>query len=569
MLPLVTSEILQAVGALELAVKGVNLHTKVPKEELLASVGLASGLSSESPRLCVFVDGKWQKMRTENKTKAPLDRIGSHSLDMTKVTQAAESMDPPLKEMLDTFCNGVVKPSIAPKLLGASRKLSKDFSRKDLKMLVRAKILSRRSARSSLLGFKVKKKDPRFSRFVTDCRPFNKKFSAFTDEKMNLPKQHTIMDWGVKYPIIQSVDAKAYFYQFALKGPSSRWFPMSFSVDNEEMSFAMNRLPMGCNLAPIIAQRVSNIIIDRTRWHLRKRGIPGEVVAWVDNFLMFANDKASAAEIEKILLGQLRYFNVLCSPMDTSGDFLGLEKAPSGGLRLSSKFRASIREQIKKVQEEGVMEKKQTEILCGKLMWLNYTVERSPLAVFPHTLEIMRSLPRASSATTFTISEGFREELNRWESSIDKPFMGTADAQNTPEVWTDATPTRIAVVMGRAVFMAEMYHAVDIALAEAIAAAWGLILSNNKAHLFIDNLGVAHAFAKGHSTSHSINQVIRNVFSMDKPTDGSITWVPTEDQIADGPTRGLPPKFTASASGRWKVIPSMIFAQARTPRDWI
>ena len=137
--------------------------------------------------------------------------------------------------------------------------------------------------------------------------------------------------------------------------------------------------------------------------------------------------------------------------------------------------------------------------------------------------------------TSITISNHLKEEIERWESDIDLQFTGTPIIKNVPDVWTDATPTRIAVVIGRTVLMAELFRVVDIALAEALAAAWGLIFSNNIAHIRIDNLGIAHALAKGHSSPQTINQVFANIFK--KPTHGSVTWVPTEDQVADGPTR--------------------------------
>ena len=162
---------------------------------------------------------------------------------------------------------------------------------------------------------------------------------------------------------------------------------------------------------------------------------------------------------------------------------------------------------------------------------------------------------------SITVSDDLMEEIKRWEKGIDSHFMGTPTVLDIPDVWTDATPTRIAVVIGQTVLMAELFRAVDIALAEAMAAAWGLILSNNTAHLHIDNLGVAYALAKGHSISPTINKVFSNIFKT--PITGSITWVPTEDQVADGPTRNAPPKFAASAPERWKTISSMVFAQTK------
>ena len=132
---------------------------------------------------------------------------------------------------------------------------------------------------------------------------------------------------------------------------------------------------------------------------------------------------------------------------------------------------------------------------------------------------------------------------------------------NIPEVWTDATPHRIAVVFGQTVLMAELNREVDIALAEAMAAAWGLVINDYRAHLFIDNLGVAHVFAKGHSKSSLVNVVLFNIFA--STVHGSVTWVPTEDQVADGPTRNSCPNSTVSQPDRWLSIRSTIFTEDR------
>jgi len=191
-------------------------------------------------------------------------------MDMEKVLKAAEELDPGLRAMLDVFCAGVVTSEIRPNLEGLKRKTSRDFSRTDLEMLRKAGIITPRDVEFALTGFKVKKKTPNLSRFITDCRAFNQRFTAFSEEKMNLPRLHTIMEWGVRYKVVWSIDAKAYFFQFRLKGEAEGWFPMQFDVEGRVSTYCMNRLPMGCKLAPIIAQRVSNLFIERTKRRLLK-----------------------------------------------------------------------------------------------------------------------------------------------------------------------------------------------------------------------------------------------------------------------------------------------------------
>ena len=339
------------------------------------------------------------------------------------------------------------------------------------------------------------------------------------------------------------------------------WFPMQFKVDGKLKSFCMNRLPMGCSLAPIIAQRVSNIVIGRTLEHMNTLGLGGFVAAWVDNFLVFAPDETTAIQIMNILQGQLRYFNILCSEVDRTGVFLGLARTNTG-LQLEPAFRTALKEDLRRLEQEELLSKKAAEILFGKLLWLNYAIARIPLARCPYTLDTLRALPKMDSGEGIPLSPGLRQELGEWKRQIDAVFCGKVHSdEHIPDVWSDATPRRIAVVSGHVVLMAELDHDIDIALAEAVAAAWGLIIHNYTAHLHIDNLGIAYVFAKGHCKSPPVNGVLANAFVHE--VQGSITWVPTTDQVADGPTRETLPRFLSSEREKWLHIRSTWFTEIK------
>ena len=46
-----------------------------------------------------------------------------------------------------------------------------------------------------------------------------------------------------------------------------------------------------------------------------------------------------------------------------------------------------------------------------------------------------------------------------------------------------------------------------IAIMEALADTWGIIMLGGKANLFVDNQHVAYAIAKGHCRSRAINSI--------------------------------------------------------------
>ena len=121
---------------------------------------------------------------------------------MTAVRNVAAKADPTLAEMLCTFCSQETPAQHKPDLQGLDKTTSRDFGRKDLTMLVKAGIIIERDHHFPLKAFKVRKKDPTVSCFITDCRSFNDRFTAFKGEKMNLPRLHDIMDQGARFPVV-------------------------------------------------------------------------------------------------------------------------------------------------------------------------------------------------------------------------------------------------------------------------------------------------------------------------------------------------------------------------------
>ena len=113
-----------------------------------------------------------------------------------------------------------------------------------------------------------------------------------------------------------------------------------------------------------------------------------------------------------------------------------------------------LRSTIDHLNTKEELSVKEAQELAGKLMWLNYSVARTPLASRPHTLNLLRLLPDQTS--TFAISPELKQELREWYSDIDKPFTGQPPSHDKPkDLWTDATPTRLAVVFDNTVFIAQ------------------------------------------------------------------------------------------------------------------
>ena len=549
----------QAAAALETASRGVNLNEIVPAEGLNAGgVSIIPGGSSGSVTACVQDEaGEWIRFESARVSSAPLDEISDHALNTDSLLALASIHDKGLARMIKVFLIGDLSDSAVPALDDMPVKISRGFTARDISMLKRSGVIKARRSTFALPGFKVPKKNPRKSRFITDCREFNARYDEFKDEKMNIPKLHDVMEVGCRFKFSASIDASAYFFQFKLGGEvHDSWFPMRFRHGGKIAHTVLTRLPMGFHLAPIIAQRTSNIVTSRTRFHMNKAQLQGTVLAWVDNFIVFANSETDCERIMELLKNQLRVINIKCSEVDTSQSFLGLTRV-EGGLRLDETFVSRLRAAIREALQSKDCSKKQLEILGGMIMWLNYSTARIPLAARPATLAMLRFVASMPSSGRMLLSIQLRKELVSWFNKADGVFSPTSDCKLTT-VWSDARPFRICIVINTLVFIGRCNTPVDISVGEALAAAWGMIMSNNAARSNIDNMGVGYAFAKGHCKSPSVNTIIANTIS--GPVPGCIVWVPSEDEVADAPTRdGLTACLVKRRWKTWKHIQSMFF----------
>ena len=115
-----------------------------------------------------------------------------------------------------------------------------------------------------------------------------------------------------------------------------------------------------------------------------------------------------------------------------------------------------------------------------------------PTGHCPATLEFLRARnPRRKGI--IDISSELKEEFKCWAKDADKTF--TFEHHNAPrpeDPWTDATPTRLAIAIGNTVSIAKLDKGTnEIAILEALAAAWGIIMLEGKANPYTHNQQVA------------------------------------------------------------------------------
>lgn len=530
----------KAVSALQKVLKGVSLSEEVPAYVKCEVVGMVPGSTSDSCEVRVWEEGKWKKLRDESHTSlADLAKVNNHSLNMNNVLELADKKDAELANMLRFFCtkNDTSHAETKDPDISTS-KITHTLNENDLEMLQEAGVIRRLCGRESrpkyaLYSFKVPKKVPNEARFITDCRELNSSVTLFKNTAMNIPHLHQVMRWGVGFNSILSVDANAFFFQFRLEGPRAKWFPLKASIKRGKFKqFYIEKLPMGFCLAPAIAQRTSNLITAIINERIAKAKIEAVSCAWVDNFIVFAKNDNEANLIMSWMLDELKNVDIECKKVDASGEILGMVKT-NMGLGLKDEFKEKLSAQLQHAQKESLNLNEQQK-LAGNIMWLNYTVARIPLACMPHTLKWLRDM--GSDIVADLKTPELQNELIKWKSVLNSTYKQKTEQHNNKKVWSDATPSMLAIVIENLVLIAKINGEGAIALMETVAAGWGIIFCDKKADTFLDNQCAAFAYAKGHCSSEAINKVLNNVFE-GEPLEGDITWVPSEDQIADGPTR--------------------------------
>lgn len=538
--PLERTQLIHACECLDHTIGTTDIKEENPTQIVAGDISIVPGPSSATPAVKVQINGKWVVLQNAVACTSPLAEMEIATLNAQRLCEAAKDVDTGLASMVTFFLLGVGTYDLKIDHLSERPAISRVFSQKDVKMLFDKDIIRRGNADYSLMGFKVPKKEPNASRFITDCRMVNERCNIFEEEKMRLPSFHQLTDWALTYEHMWSIDANAYFYHFKLKGLAANWFPMRLATTRGPnfTSVLLSRMPMGFKLAPIIAQRTSNLIVHRVQQVVEIQGWNSKVAAWVDNFIVFANDTNTLEKVMKELQKQLSIFNIKCKDVDKSGELLGLLKT-GHTLGLKSTWIEAFQEEVTLAQNCPTLPKKHIERLAGKMIWINYAVARKPLALFPHTLRLLRRLPLLQEEN-ISLSKEEKQEIGSWTELAHHKLTYVKPIDPTV-VWSDARPGILAVVYREFVFIALLPDSINIAVAETIAALWGFKLAKEGSRLMIDNTVAAFSIAKGHSTSNTINSLISNVFK--GPTIGAVFWVPSQEQVADGPTRGALPRI--------------------------
>lgn len=519
-------------------------------------ISIVPGGSDSTPTFLIFgLGGRMRLMRPRVVCCYPLAPIAKGGLNIRKVVAhlITSGEDSILLYLIRKFIlatiedDGHAVPEVADhKEIYPSLKTFYNFTIEDVSVLRNADLITDlKESTQSNPAFKVAKKD-RTGRFIMDCRGLNSRYKSEGKQcPMDIDPLEEVIRAGEKYPICISTDADAFFFQFRLSNKAAKRFPVHFGLQRGKvLHFLFHALPMGFTLAPAIAQRTSNIIIRAVRRWIDQQSINGAVFAWIDNYLVFADDTKVAESIMNKMRYWLNFFEIKHKPVDYSGEFLGLLTSPAG-VTLSSKFIEKTKSAMSTFKGIAHPSFNDFLIVAGHTIWANTTVIRQPLCMFPHTLNAIRLAAKGlESPIANPLLKQILAEMNKWESMLGT-ISKRSEVKNVERAWSDATPSSAAFVIeqGDHDFVAQAYfdpplRPTEIFVAELIAATWALC-SHNHVDGVIDNSAAAYAIAKGHSTAATANALIRLIYAHKRPR--RIIKISTDEQRADGPTREREP----------------------------
>ena len=520
-------------------------------------------MSSSSDPTIVFTGGAPKPPR--HKSFHPLARIASNDILLEALIQAVEETPDFYKSEFFTpqewraaigaFCLGTTplptKSAVQPV---ESPTVSRGFSEEDIEVLSQvinfdptgATPDSKKEAPVPLTIFKVDKSDGCSSRIVADCRALNRGFQR--PPPMGLPPMDHILKILKKYDSYTSVDAMSYFFQFPLSPFINASVRVGQGWRGNFKKGRFSRLIMGLSWAPFVAQQTSwgLAAIIKARWHTR--GVSGDIIPWVDNFLIFSNQVALALAITREVMLE---FNVLLKDEVEEELMLGFEvRTTSRGNEVAIREDWAARAQgliatlQERLSEVGEQQQDQPILMfqqvAGYLLWANQ-VARVPLCKTPVLLDNLRRVGRGEPIQ----EEALKVESPKWAAFFPKSTFNSLVEASMDAVWSDASDEVIAYTIpvssprrGLRVQSLAAPKKIHIFYKELAGVALALHAwsrrGRGKTCVFCDNMAVAAGIAKGHFKSPGANALLSKIIHM----IGGVIWVPSRFQLADRQTRG-------------------------------
>ena len=528
----------------------------------------------------VKLEGRHEGSKPTSTTcTAPLAPIATSTLNAPNLFRwATKSKDEALKKALSYLLDDQPPPFELPptRVPTWGSQVSRNFSAGDLTVI---RSISEPATDTAFLYeplglFKVPKKDGR-ARLVQDGRPLNRVVPR--PPPMDLPAIDAIIARAQSHPFLAQADATSFFYQMQI---SRRLRPLfSFNVGEKRGRFETRmlcRLPMGFSHAPFIAQAIANGLCRYAIETLRRRypHLTDQVslVAWIDNFIVQASSEAWKVRAIEALRETFSTFNVQVGWLP-SQEILGLCFSKRG-VRLS---RAFVEKALTLLRDTSEIVVQKLMRAMGCIIWAMITTIRSPLAADYPLLLLLQEAAQKPLDATLHVSPDARQAMARWRERLRKNprfLLYAPESASHPPLWSDASsqaaalcaPTTSALLWGRIPLPSDLH----IFYKELLAAYAAVLVPTGhpeKPVLLTDNLPLAHAIAKGHSTRGGAvtNKIIAKILER----VAGVGWVPTNEQVADCLTRDpwSPPQPTQITDTSYHLMQSYFLPGGRGGKE--
>lgn len=410
----------------------------------------------------------------------------------------------------------------------------------------------RRQVRTYITAFTIPKLKKQTRRLICNAIPLNDRMIRIPDYKLQLPGLADIRKCILHNNWFIELDGKSWFNQF----PIQPWFRNHLAVRVHNNTYRWTTLPMGWNNSVDVSTAAS-----RT---LQAIPLPETMpLTCVDNLCRFGQtEEAVIADAEKVLkrASSVNAVLTVTTPANTMGTILGVS------VDLVEKTMCLPESFVKKVQEvlnvllevwsRGLpITVRHAWALMGNLIW-GLRVLHLPLFTIRRTLWWVRKVARA-------LTKGWAE----WGSLVHLPPMVKREllsvmsllvankphqvrAEDTEEIplYTDACETGWgAVLEGSSIKVTQgsfpsFIREQPIAIKELWAVIEGIKRVNEKGtvHIFCDNTNVVSWISKWHANNAMATRLLKKLYQELDGRDPRITWIRSEMNPADAPSRGLP-----------------------------
>lgn len=271
------------------------------------------------------------------------------------------------------------------------------------------------------------------------------------------------------------------------------------------------------------------------------------MAVWIDNFVLAGNDIMELQGAIKTFKGLCKKVNLTLKESDeeqlTKMTLLGAElDLERKTVRLMERTWEVLQDRLGDIKKEGTTPRKALGVI-GTLMWDMFAIMREPMWRLSGTVgwlsremggwkgrwddnigvpdEVKEEWDKLSVRRERKVGQG-KEGGREWGySDACEAGLGWVWKVDNGVSWAGAVVK--SEIKGASIFIKELYAAVQM-------------INGGKGGIIItDNMAVAHVLVKGNSRHQGANVLLKKI----KERPEKVVWVPSECNVADGPSRGV------------------------------